>query len=324
MKISLIIPIYNVEAYLDKCLKSVEEQSYKEAQVILVNDGSTDSSLKIAEKYASRNENFHLYTTPNGGQGAARNFGLEKAMGEYVVFLDSDDYLATNCLEKLLLAIEKEKSDMAVCACYNVTEDGKILSLWENNVKNETLSLEKEPTILFNRPSPWGKIFRRSLFDSLKFENGVWYEDMRLIPKIYAEANRITYIEDPLFFYVQREGSTMNNAKALRNLEIIDAFEDLISHYKEKGIYERYREEFGFLLIDHIAVAAMTRVISSGAAEKKEVLQKLEEYLSRFENLYENKYLALLGKNKKLILFFNRRRLFFLTRLCMKLKKKFK
>ncbi len=324
MKISLIIPVYNVENFLDRCLKSVEAQSYQDAQVIIVNDGSTDNSLKIIEEYVSRNENFSFFTVENGGQGAARNFGLEKATGEYVVFLDSDDYIAPDCLEKLLFAVEKENSDIAVCACFDVSEEGEILSLAENNIKNRTVSLREEPKILFNRPCPWGKIFRRSLFDSLQFSPGVWYEDIRLIPKLYAKAEKITYIDDPLFFYVQRSGSTMNNAKALRNLEIIDAFEDLIAHFKEKGIYDCFKEEIGFLMIDHIAVAAITRVVLSGAKEKNEVLEKMEAYLTHFDGLYQNKYIPFLGLNKRLILFFNRNRLFILTRLCMKLKRKFK
>ncbi len=323
-KISLIIPVYNVEKFLGRCLESVQEQTYKEAQVIIVNDGSTDNSPAIIDDYVSRNENFSAYKIENSGLGGARNYGLTVAEGEYIVFLDSDDYIASDCLEKLLKAAEQNNSDIVVCNSCDVAEDGTPLSLSEANIKNKTTSLEESPHILLNRPSAWGKMYRKAFFDDLSYVEREWYEDLRLTPKLYLKAKKITYIDDALFFYVQRAGSIMNSAKAIRNLEIIDAFEDLIAYFKEKGVYAKFKEELNFLLVDHIAVAAITRVILSDSKDKNGVLEKLEQYISQFKELYQNKYLPLLGFNKKLILFFNRKKLYFLTALCMKIKRKLK
>ena len=320
MKISLIIPVYNVENYLDKCLQSVESQTCKDVEVIIVNDGSTDNGLEIINTYVTRNSNFVCYTIENSGQGGARNFALDKATGEYIVFLDSDDYIAEDCLEKLLAAAEQNESDIVFCNNYDVAEDGSILLLSQTNIKNRTTCLKESPEILLNRPCPWGKMFRRSLFEGLRFTSRVWYEDLRLIPKLYPRAKKITFIDDFLFFYVQRAGSTMNNSKALRNLEIIDAFEDLISYYKENGFYESFKQEFDYLIVEHLCVATATRVVMSRAPERGEVLKKLDQYASRFQDLYSNKYMSSLGFNKKLILFFNRNKLYFLTYLCMKAK----
>lgn len=324
MKVSLIIPVYNVENYLEKCLNSVKAQSFSDFEVILVNDGSTDSSLSILERFAAENENFRLYTIENSGQGGARNFGLTKATGEYIAFLDSDDYIAKDCLERLVEAAEKENGDIVVCTSYDVKEDGTILAKAENNLADQTTSVFESPWLLFNRVAPWGKLFKKSLFGDLRFETRVWYEDMRLIPKLYLNAEKITFIQDPLFYYVQRAGSTMNNANAKRNLEIISAFEDLISYFKKAELYTRFQEELEYLVIEHLAVAAVTRVVLSRAPERKEVLKALRQYLAGFEGLYQNKYRAHLGKNKSLILFFNRARLYFLTEICMKLKNKIK
>ncbi len=321
MKISLIIPVYNVEDYLDRCLQSVEDQTYKEAEVIIVNDGSTDGSYKIIDKFVRRNDNFITYKTENHGLGGARNYGLTKATGEYVIFLDSDDYIAEDCIEKFMVAAEQNGSDIVVCNSCDVSEDGQILGYSINNQSNLTTSLYETPDILRNRLCAWGKMYRKSLFEGLGYVAREWYEDLRLTPKLYLRAKKITFIDDSLFFYVQRAGSIMNNSKALRNLEIIDAFEDLITYYKENGFYERFKEEIDYLIVEHLQIATVTRVVMSRVPERKAVLEKLQEYALQFKDLYNNKYMSSLGFNKKLILFFNRRKLYFLTSLCMKAKK---
>lgn len=324
MKVSLIIPVYNVESFLEKCLDSVQAQTYKDLEVILVNDGSTDNSPEIINKYVAANSNFKAYTIENSGQGGARNYGFEKAEGEYIAFLDSDDYIAPNCIERLTETAIKENSDIVVCNCYDVREDGSVIEMSRNNLDNVTTSVFEKPQVLFNRVAPWGKLFKKSVFGNLRFATRVWYEDMRLIPKLYLNADKITYIDDALFYYVQRGGSTMNNNNAVRNLEIIDTFDDLIAYFKEKGVYETFEQELEFLIIEHIVVAGITRVVLCDNADKKSVLRKLEEYISGFEGLYSNKYIPTLSSNKKLILKFNKNRLYFLTALCMKIKNSIK
>lgn len=324
MKVSIIIPVYNVENYLDRCLKSVEKQTYKDIEVIIVDDGSPDNSYKIIDEYVKRNNNFISYKIENSGQGGARNFGIDKSTGEYIVFLDSDDYIAYDCIEKLVSAAISEKSDIVVCSCFDVKEDGTIIAKIENNILSGTTSIYNSPEILFNRVAPWGKMFKRSVLGDLKFVTRVWYEDMRLIPKFYLNAEKITYIDKALFYYVQRTGSTMNNSNAIKNLDIIDAFEDLIAYYKEKNVYDKFKEELNFLVISHIAVAGITRVLLCKNKEKKAVIKKIEEYIFSFENLYQNKYIHLLDSNKRLILKFNKNKLYFLTILCMKIKNKIK
>lgn len=323
MTVSVIIPVYNVEPYLERCLQSVEKQTYRDAEVIIVNDGSTDNSYQIIDRYVARNPHFTAYTTENNGLGGARNFGLTKAGGEYVVFLDSDDYIAEDCLEKFVAAAQANNSDMVVCNSVDVQEDGTVIERNENNVRNQTVTLSDAPQILLNRPCAWAKMYRRSLFEGLGYVAREWYEDLRLTPKLYLRAKSITYIEDALFFYVQRAGSIMNNAKAVRNLEIIEAFDDLIAYFKEQGVYDQFKDELEFLVILHLLVASMTRVIVSRAPQSREVLSKMQAYLLQFEGLDHNRYIPTLSANKRLIMHFNRRRMYRLTALCMSLKNKF-
>ena len=319
-KVSLIIPVYNVRNYLRKCLDSVAAQTYKNLEVVIVNDGSTDDSLEIVNEYTQKFDNMTCYTIENRGQGGARNFGIEKSTGEYIAFLDSDDYVENTYIEKLVLAAVESGSDIAVCNNFDVDENGEILETYKNRYKNRITSLSSEPSILFNRVCPWGKLYKRELFLDLKFVSRIWYEDMRLMPKLLLKAEKICYIDDCLVYYVQRQGSTMNNNNLKRNLEIVDVFNDVVEYYKSEGKYAQFKNELEFLIIEHVAVATTTRVAVGNTKDKSSVLKELAAYLSGFENLYDNPYLKTQERNRKIILWLNRHRLYWATKLLMKLK----
>lgn len=315
--VSVIIPVYNVRDYLRKCLDSVVAQTYKALEVIIVNDGSPDDSLEIALEYTARNPHFHCYTIENRGQGGARNYGMEQATGDYIMFLDSDDYIAPNCVEALVSAAESTGSDMVVANCYDVREDGSVLDAYKNVYKSAVTNLAQEPEILFNRVAPWGKLYKRELLEGLQFACRVWYEDMRLIPKIYLRASKVCYIEDSLVYYVQRSGSTMNNKNYRRNLEVIEAFQDLLGWFREQGAYETYKDALEFLVIEHVAVSGIARVAMGKGKERNEVIAKLQAYLASFENLYDNPYLKSQARNRKIVLWCNRRGWYWATKLLL-------
>ena len=315
--VSMIIPVYNVRDYLRKCLDSVAAQTYKALEVIVVNDGSPDDSLEIILEYTAKYPHFSCYTIENRGQGGARNYGMEQAKGDYIMFLDSDDYIAPNCVEALVLAAESTGSDMVVANCYDVREDGSILNAYKNVYKSAVTNLAQDPEILFNRVAPWGKLYRRELLEGLQFACRVWYEDMRLIPKLYLRASKVCYIEDSLVYYVQRRGSTMNNKNYRRNLEVIEAFEDLLGWFREQGAYETYKDAMEFLVIEHVAVSGIARVATGKGKERNEVIAKLQEYLASFENLYDNPYLKGQARNRKIVLWCNRHGWYWATKLLL-------
>lgn len=319
--VSMIIPVYNVRDYLRKCLDSVAAQTYKNLEVIIVNDGSPDDSLEIIREYTARYPHFRCYTIENRGIGGARNYGMERSTGEYVLFLDSDDYIAENCVEVMMAAAAKTDSDIVVANCYDVREDGSVLLAYRNQYRNATTSLAQEPEILFNRVSAWGKLYKRELLDGLEYVSRVWYEDMRLIPKLYLRAKKITYVDDPLFYYVQREGSIMNNRNFRRNLEVIEAFEDLLSYFREQGAYDTYQDALEFLVIEHVAVAGVSRVAMGKGGERNEVIAKLQEYLASFDDLYHNSYLKTQARNRKIVLWCNRHGWYWATKLLLSAKR---
>jgi hypothetical protein len=220
-------------------------------------------------------------------------------------------------VEILVTAAEQNGSDVVVCNCYDVAEDGKVLLAYKNVYRNANTSLEEEPEILFNRHSAWGKLYKRELLEGFAYVSRVWYEDVRLTPKLYLRAKKITYVDDTLFFYVQRQGSIMNNLNYRRNLEVIEAFEDLLGYFREQDAYEQYKDALEFLVIEHVAVAGIARVALCKGREKREVLDEIQAYLATFENLYSNPYLKTQARNRKIVLWCNRHGWYWATKLLL-------
>lgn len=219
MKLSVIVPIYNVEKYLEKCLDSLVNQSFLDLEIILVNDGSTDCSLKIAEKYRDEYPNLiQVYSKLNGGLSDARNYGIKYTKGEFLAFIDSDDYLDTRMFEKMFYIQEKNKSDIVACDMYYVYEDGTkvISSAGEFDVENPKENIE----LLDINNSACNKIFRKELFDSIRFPIGKWYEDLATIPLVIFESNRISHLNEPLYYYIQRSGSIAHT----KNVKMFDIY----------------------------------------------------------------------------------------------------
>lgn len=304
--VSVIIPIYNVEKYLKKCVDSILNQTFEKYEIILVDDGSPDNCPKIADDYAEKYpEIITALHKKNGGVGDARNFGIEHARGEYILILDSDDYVEPNMLECLYNNAVRYESDIVLCGFKSVNESGNVISITEENQPEDKLmSLKSHKSLLLTNPAPWNKMYRRNLFvenKDIRYPCGIWYEDIRVTLKLLKAAKIITYVNKPLYNYLWREGSQTNNKNCDRNSEIIDAFEDILSYFKNTNSYEEYKEELEYLVITHLYLAASVRVLT---IDKKHILlDKFRKYLyENFPNWENNKYLNELDSNKKLIL----------------------
>ncbi|NLJ20625.1 MAG: glycosyltransferase family 2 protein [Bacteroidales bacterium] len=308
--ISIIVPIYNIEQYLKKCVDSILNQNFTDYELILVDDGSTDKSGNIAQDYMNSYPSF--ITTihkKNGGLGDARNVGIEKAQGSYLLFLDSDDYLAPNSLQILYQETLKTNADMYVFG-FTIVKNNKVLRKEKEVLPFHTeLNLKKEPRILLSSPSACNKLFKRQLFieTGIRFPTKVWYEDIRTITKIYCFCKSIVYLDICPYYYVLRYGSITKNQNCERNLEIIDAFEDILSFYKKHDFYENFKKELTYLAIYHLLIAASVRIIR---VEPKSLLpEKLSEYMVlTFPEYRHNPYLRSLSLNKRIILYFIERK----------------
>ena len=321
-KLSIIVPVYGVEKYIDKCLNSLVKQSLKEIEIIVVNDGTKDNSQKIIDKYVKKYpDKIKSYIKENGGQGSARNYGLKKATGEYIGYVDSDDFVEKDMYKKLYNKAKENNYDIVVCGNYNVSEDyqNKNIDAFINNYNTD---LEN---IFFGKMAVWNKIYKRDILikNKLEFKEKVWYEDLAFTLKAIMNSNTFAFIDEPLYDYLIREGSTMNNSNVQRNLEILDAFNDILS-YIQHNKKEEYFSKIEFLAIDHIYISAIVRVLKAEADDKvkRETINKLLDYMNKkFPNYKNNKYINTLSKNRKKIYKLINIKMYGLINLIFKVKK---
>lgn len=305
-KITVIIPVYNVEKYIRKCLDSIINQTLKDIEIIIVNDGSPDNCQSIIDEYAKKDDRIISLIQENGRQGKARNNGLKHAKGEYISFIDSDDYIETNMLEKMYNKAKEEDSDIVICSNYHIYETTNIK---ESIFIDEELmedSINNKKNKLLNIISPCYKIYKRSLLlnNNISFMEKLYYEDLAFSLKSLVLANKISYVNEPLYYYIIREGSTMTSTNVIKNLDIIKAFEDVITFLKNNKLYEKYYSEIEFMAIDNLYISTIVRVIRSNASKNKknEIISKLLKYFNdNFNNYKKNKYLSTLNKNRKTI-----------------------
>lgn len=242
MTVSIIVPIYNVEAYLEACLESLIRQTYRDIEIILVNDGSTDNSLGICEAYVKKDSRITVYNKGNGGLSDARNYGLEHSTGDLITFVDSDDYVSEDYIACLYNALLETDSDIAVASFY-YDRDGKIWPSSSEDDFQEVLSAyemmerlyisEKVPRVTYTLS--WAKLYKKSLFDTIRFPVGKIHEDEFTTYKLYIEAERMVYINHPIYFYRQRSSSITHSRYSLSRLDGLEALEERVKYLEARG-----------------------------------------------------------------------------------------
>lgn len=303
-EISVIVPIYNVEKYLKKCLQSLQNQNFESYEVILVDDGSTDNSRKIAEKYVEvHRDTFTVVAQENKGLSEARNTGMQYAKGRYICFVDSDDYVEESYLQEMYLCAEKTGSELVFCAFRSVDEKGNLIKdVFEQGFRaGNTYKIDDRKDLLLTQNAAWNKLYKKEIIDKndLKFTPGAWYEDLRFVKKYMLFASKFAYCDLVLYNYLIRQGSIMNSMSSKRNVEIVDAIDEVTEFYKTKDVFEVFREEIEFLAIDHIYISALVRLIRSG--DKKQFEEVRREFLKRFPEYKNNKYLGQLDSSRKVV-----------------------
>ena len=323
IKVSVIVPVYNVENYLVKCLDSLVHQTLKDIEIIVVNDGSPDNSQNIIDTYVKKYPKIiKSYIKENGGQGSARNYGLKHAHGEYIAYVDSDDYIDLDMLSKMYNKAKEDNSDVVICGMKNISLANKV-TIDNNNFPNDDLK------ILFGSMGVCNKIFKKDIItkNNLQFRSKVWYEDIDFLVKILLDNIKISFIDEALYNYVLRKGSTMNNSNIAKNLDIILAFDEMIKYFKEKNIYDKISTKLEFLAIYHIYIASTTRVIMAQDKRKNKIaiINKLRDYMhNNFPNYQNNFYLQYMSLNKKIIYKLINWKGYNIIRLVLKIKKKLK
>ena len=292
MKLSIIVPVYNVEKYLEECVDSLLNQTLQDLEIFLVDDGSTDRSGAIADRFAKENpDRVHTLHLENGGQGRARNAALPMASGDYVGFVDSDDWIERDMYEKLLDRAEKTGADVVVCDFLEHYADGR----------EQTLPACFQDHPLSAAGSSCNKIFRRSLVGDLRFPEGLWYEDFYFSAVMLLRSKRTEFIPEPLYVYRRGQESTMHNNNARKNLDMLKIMELI-----EREIGEDAREDFDFLVINHVVLDSISRLARQDAPDKAEVIRAFRRYAhEKIPHLTRCPSFRAETRNRRIIMFLN-------------------
>ena len=289
VKVSIIVPFYNVEKYIEKCLTSLVNQTLEEIEIILVNDGSKDNSIKVAkdfeQKYPAK---IRYYEKPNGGLGDARNFGIKFAKGEYIAFLDSDDYVEPTMYEEMYEMAIKEKSDMVECNFW-----------WEYpNKKKEDIGVEyknQNDMLLKARVVAWNKLIKKEIYEKhpeARFAVGLRYEDVEGFYKILPYINKVSFVRKPFIHYVQRNNS-ISNTQNKKNEEMFIVLDNVLNYYKEKNIYEKFENELEYTYTRYLLCSSLKRISKIQEKQiRKDLLEKTwNELNTKFPDWKKNKML---------------------------------
>jgi glycosyltransferase involved in cell wall biosynthesis len=256
--ISVIVPVYNVEKYLERCVVSILNQTYTPFEIILINDGSTDGSAHLCNQLYSKHKEIILFHKENGGLSDARNVGIELAKGEYLTFVDSDDFLHKNYLLFLKEALDKNETKISCCSYQKYPNNYRLdncekLELNQINFRDSNWCINN---LLINQSftSAWGKLFQKDLFVDLKFPKGLIFEDMYVIPELLINSGHISYIDLPLYYYNQ-DGFSITRS-SYNSKKIIDFYNAINKwHLLITNEYPRFKSQSEAKLIcDYLQV----------------------------------------------------------------------
>ena len=296
IKVSVIIPVYNTEDYLKECIESLVNQTLREIEILIVNDGSTDSSLEIMKEFKNKYPNIiKIFDKVNGGQASARNYALPFAQGEYLGFVDSDDWVDSTMYEEMYEKAEKEDADIVICDMVDHFPDRTVCypsSRFENKFKVT--------------PSACNKLFKRSLVKEDVFPVGLWYEDFEFTTMQLMKTDCISVIHKGLYHCHCREVSTMYNNNSEKNQDILVVLEHLVEYVEKNGWYEKYKNVLEYLYIDHVLITSINRVQKQTNEKKKIVINNLrKEVLKRYNSFYKDDAFREMPKKRQIIALLN-------------------
>lgn len=297
IKLSIIAAVYNLEKYLPRCLDALVNQTLKEIEILCVDDGSTDNAPQIIEDYKKRYPDLiKVFHKENGGEFTTRNYGLERALGEYVTFVDTDDWVEPNWAEKLYNVAKEKNADLAVCGFERIDlETNKVVATNMTNFGNSVKNISPDDDyLLFINPAPWNKVYKREKIKDLRFLTFRGFNDTMFLASCYTKMEKIAFIPDVLYHYYLRYDSQIHsvNENDVNNLKkYLLSVKNL---YIESNKYEQMKyilDTFAFL---HLGTSVMYRVSYDKSVDMKKMLKDTIEYLdNNFENWRKSPFLKL-------------------------------
>ena len=286
IKVSIIVPVYNVEKYIVKCISSIVNQKLKDIEIIVVNDGTKDNSIKLIKENFT-DDRIKIFNKKNGGAASAKNYGIKKAKGEFIFFVDADDFIE-ECLFEMYNKALKEKSDLVICDYYKYFEDKtkdhiSIIPFYDK---------ENKKCSVISMPGPVCKLVKRKIVleNNIMFLENHCFEDNAIMPYLCAVCNSFSYIKKPYYYYLQREGSALNKKSYSKSWEdIFSSLNNLYNRFDEGGIINEYYNELEYIYIEYLLHAANLKFIDykEGIPNIKKVSRIMNQ---KFPNWRKNYY----------------------------------
>lgn len=304
VKVSVIVPVYNVEEYLSKCLESLVNQTLEDIEIIVVNDGTKDNSQKIIDKYSKKYPNkIKSFIKENGGLSSARNYGLKYATGEYIGFVDSDDWVELDMYEKMYNKAVENNFDIVVCDLFYYFEDVKKKA--SSNIKSDIKDDDVKKSMLNIYPAAWNKIYHNKLFKhNVMFKEKVWYEDVEFMYRLYPHIHSVGVISEPLYDYRQREGAITKTFDE-RVFNYIENWNGIIEYYKKNNLFSEYKKELEYCYVRYIYATFIKTALNFDDKEKyyTAVETAIRNVKSVFPKYRHNKYFYMSPKGIFLLVF---------------------
>ena len=302
-KLSIIAAVYNLEKYLPRCLDALVNQTLQEIEILCVDDGSTDSAPQIIDEYTKKYpDKVKVFHKENGGEFTTRNYGLERATGEYVTFVDTDDYVEPTWAEKLYNAAKENDADIAVCGFERIDlETGKVVSKnmtnYGNTVKKVT---NKDDFILFINPAPWNKIYRLEIVKNQRFLNFRGFNDMIFLVSSFTKVKKVAFVPDVLYHYYLRYDSQIHSV----NKKDVENFKKYLLELKQLYINEDKYEEMKYILDSfafiHLGISVMYRASYDKRINIRKMMRETMNYLDiNFPNWKKSPFLKFRNSIKK-------------------------
>lgn len=288
--ISVIVPVYKVEKYIGKCIESLMAQTYKNIEIILVDDGSPDSSGDICEEYAKKDNRIVVLHKENGGLSDARNYGLLRAHGELIGFVDSDDYVNENMYQILVDTMDKTNADVVISALEEVAEGNEPATHVEYGREYDikVMSNIDAQNIYYDRPDlriaytvAWNKLYKREIMGNIIYPKGYIHEDEFTTFKYLYNAKNIAFIDVPLYYYLRRDSGIMGSAFNVKKFNLLKAYEHRICFYEEKGEWELWKK--GMKQYIHMTARLNKWMKEAGAKEADKIESSRQFYLSHYK-----------------------------------------
>lgn len=278
--ISVIVPVYNVEKYLGKCIDTLIAQTFTNIEIILVDDGSTDKSGTICDEYALKDSRIIVIHKKNGGLSDARNVGIERAKGKYLGFVDSDDYIDEKMYEVLYSNLIQFKADMVMCGYYDCYENKLIKKQSSGNVmvwNNEEAVKALQNTL----PVAWNKLYKRELFNHLQYPVGRLHEDTFIILDLLKKTTTVVNVEEPLYYYIRREASITKSKFTTKNLDILDAWKKCLDITREN-----FPNQVDVIQAKHLSAhfQVIDKIMLSNKKEYENELSNVKAYINKHKN----------------------------------------